>query len=81
MRGRIGKLYRFKLRFGRDVPHIVYDGIVDKDSPAEICIRDNTNQTFANIDAENGFKNISRDAGPFNCTLNPILPVEMKTNH
>jgi parallel beta-helix repeat protein len=81
MRGRIGKLYRFKLRFGRDVPHIVYDGIVDKDSPAEICIRENMNQTFANIDAENGFKNISRDAAPYNCTLMPIPPVEMKLNH
>lgn len=80
MRGRMGKMYRFKLRFGKDVPHIVYDGIVDKGNPADICIRQNQNQSFANIDAENGFKNISHDPTPYDCTLNPILPVDLKKN-
>ena len=37
-----------------------------------ICIQNNKNQSFANIDAENDFKNISRDVTPFNCTLAPI---------
>ncbi len=77
-KGRMGKMYRFKLRFGKNVPHIQYDGIVDTKSPAEICIRNNSNQSFANLDAENGFKNISRDASKHDCTLQPIPQVDLK---
>jgi parallel beta-helix repeat protein len=77
-KGRMGKMYRFKLRFGKNVPHIQYDGIVDVKNPAEICIRNNTNQSFANLDAENGFKKISRDASKHDCTLQPIPNVELK---
>ncbi|QNA44706.1 parallel beta-helix domain-containing protein [Lacibacter sediminis] len=77
-KGRMGKMYRFKLRFGKNVPHIQYDGIVDQKSPAEICIRNNSNQSFANLDAENGFKNISRDASKHDCTLQPVPKVELK---
>jgi parallel beta-helix repeat protein len=77
-KGRMGKMYRFKLRFGKIVPHIQYDGIVDAKNPAEICIRNNTNQSFANLDAENGFKKISRDASKHDCTLQPIPNVELK---
>lgn len=77
-KGRMGKMYRFKLRFGKNVPHIQYDGIVDAKNPAEICIRNNTNQSFANLDAENGFKKISRDASKHDCTLQPIPNVELK---
>lgn len=77
-KGRMGKMYRFKLRFGKNVPHIQYDGIVDTKNPAEICIRNNTNQSFANLDAENGFKKISRDASKHDCTLQPIPNVELK---
>jgi hypothetical protein len=74
----MGKMYRFKLRFGKNVPHIQYDGIVDKKSPPEICIRNNSNQTFANLDAENGFKSISRDATKHDCTLSAVPKVEWK---
>jgi parallel beta-helix repeat protein len=77
-KGRMGKMYRFKLRFGKNVPHIQYDGIVDKKSPPEICIRNNSNQTFANLDAENGFKSISRDATKHDCTLSAVPKVELK---
>lgn len=77
-KGRMGKMYRFKLRFGKNVPHIQYDGIVDAKNPAEICIRNNTNQSFANLDAENGFKKISRDVSKHDCTLQPIPNVELK---
>jgi parallel beta-helix repeat protein len=78
MKGRMGKLYRFKLRFGKNVPHIVYDGIIDAKQPAQICIRTNTNQSFANIDAENNFKNISRDVSKHDCSLTPVPPAEIK---
>jgi parallel beta-helix repeat protein len=69
MKGRMGKLYRFKLKFGKDVPDIVYDGVLDEKLavnnkyPADkaICIKNNKGATWANLDASNDFKNISRD--------------------
>lgn len=77
-KGRFGQIFRFKLKFGKNVPHILYDGIVDpktKDASgnikpeSRICIRNNKNQTVANMDAENDFKNISRDLSAFDCEL------------
>jgi parallel beta-helix repeat protein len=82
MRGRIGKLYRFKLKFGRNVPDIVFDGILDdKRKPVggnytgedRICINGNKRAGFANIDAANDFKNISRDLTSYQC-VQPSLP-------
>jgi hypothetical protein len=82
MRGRIGKLYRFKLKFGRNVPDIVFDGILDDkrkpvggNYPGEdrICINANKRAGFANIDAANDFKNISRDLTSYQC-VQPSLP-------
>lgn len=75
MKGRIGKLYRFKLKFGKDVPDIVYDGILDEKilvngaypSDKQICIMNNSNARFANIDAANGFKQISKDLRNYSC--------------
>lgn len=75
-KGRFAKIYWFKLKFGRNVPHIIYDGVVDKNTldangkvKAEnrICIYNNKNESFGNMDAENGFKNVSRNVQPFNC--------------
>lgn len=75
-KGRMGKMYRFKLRFGKNVPHIQYDGIEDKENKnRNICIKNNTNATFVNIDAEHGFKNKSTDITPHNCEQMPISPV------
>jgi parallel beta-helix repeat protein len=76
--GRFGKIYWFKLKFGKNVPHILYDGIVDPKTKDEkgivkpqsrICILNNKNESFGNMDAGNGFKNVSRDIVPFKCTL------------
>jgi parallel beta-helix repeat protein len=76
--GRFGKIYWFKLKFGKNVPHILYDGIVDpntKDAQgivkpqSRICIQNNKNESFGNMDAGNGFKNVSRDIQPFKCEL------------
>ena len=80
-RGRLGKLFRFKLKFGNDVPHILYDGIVDSTmldaqgqvrADKRICIRNNQNQSFANLDAAQGFKTISRETAPHDCALEPL---------
>lgn len=75
-KGRMGKMYRFKLRFGKDVPNILYDGIVDsKNLDRKICIKNNKNQSFVNMDAENGFKNKSRDVAPHDCIQKSLAAV------
>lgn len=79
MQGRIGKLYRFKLKFGRNVPFIVWDGIADGKAKQKkvICLSGNSSNSFANIDAENNFKNISRNAGAHDCRLAPLVPIQL----
>jgi parallel beta-helix repeat protein len=84
-KGRMGLMFRFKLKFGKDVPHILYDGILDPQNldaqgntlaDKKICIQNNKNQSFANIDAEHDFKGISRDASKHDCTLEPVKIVK-----
>jgi parallel beta-helix repeat protein len=74
MRGRIGLLFRFKLRFGRDVPHIIWDGIQDEKQPGVpvLCIDQMKESSFANIQAHRDFKGINRDPTPHLCTLPPL---------
>jgi parallel beta-helix repeat protein len=80
-KGRLGKMYKFKLRFGKNVPHILYDGIEDPNmKDRNICLKNNTNATFANIDAGNKFKNKSRDMKPHDCDQEPISPVVLTRN-
>jgi len=68
MKGRMGLMFRLKVRFGKNVPHIIYDGIVDdKVKDLAICVRNNENQSMANIKAANKFKNISRDMSAYDC--------------
>ncbi len=77
-KGRMGKMFMFKLKFGKDVPHIIYDGIVDKSmSDRNICIVRNENSSFVNIDAGNNFKNKSRDISPHNCEQTPQPAVDL----
>jgi parallel beta-helix repeat protein len=84
-KGRMGLMFRFKLKFGKDVPHILYDGIIDPQTldaqgntlaDKKICIQNNKNQSFANIDAEHDFKGISRDINKYDCMLEPIKIVK-----
>lgn len=62
-----------------DIPDIVYDGIENPDNtgaPEEkICIMDNINATFVDIDAENFFVGKSYDITPYLCTQNPLPEV------
>ena len=75
-KGRLGKMYKFKLRFGKNVPHILYDGIEDSSmKDRKICLRNNQNASFANIDAGNKFRNKSRDMKPYECEQPSIAPV------
>ncbi len=75
-KGRMGMIFRFKLKFGKDVPDILWDGIADATyaHPAsmDICLRNNKNAHFANMDAEHGFKHVSRDMAAHNCELTPL---------
>ncbi len=70
--------FLFWLKFGRKVPHILYDGIQNPAyltaegavKPAyRICIRNNAAGSFANLKADKKFKGISRDVEPYNCVL------------
>jgi parallel beta-helix repeat protein len=80
-KGRMGKMYRFKLRFGKNVPHIQFDGIEDdKMKERNICLYKNTNATFVNLDAGNKFKNKSRDIKPYECQGKSLAPVEVKVS-
>ena len=80
-KGRLGKMFKFKLRFGKNVPHIIYDGIVDVKNPSRnICFKNNANATFVNIDAGNKFKNKSRDMSPHDCAQPPIPSVTLTMN-
>ena len=75
MAGRIGQLYRFKLKFGRNLPHIVFDGIIDPKAKERqvLCIRNNRNQSFANLDAANDFRSINKSISGFDCSMPAII--------
>jgi hypothetical protein len=75
LEGRIGQLYRFKLKFGRNLPHIVFDGIIDPKAKERqvLCIRNNSNQSFANLDAANDFKRISKSISGFDCSMPAVI--------
>ncbi len=77
LKNKLGVLFFFK--FGRKVPHILYDGIKNTDnllnnnalskSEDKICIYNNQNGTFANFKADKKFKGISKDLTPYECVL------------
>jgi len=77
-RNDLGKLALFK--FMLSVPDILYDGIIDpingnKDEN-KLCLRNNGEITFANIDAQNEFKNITTDMKVHDCALEQLPKVQ-----
>lgn len=81
----IGKLMMFKFPFGP--PTIIYDGSIDPKTLDEngkvkeefrICVQRNEGATFANVDYDNGFKNIDRDIRNYYCELDEIEPANPK---
>lgn len=80
-KGRMGLIFRFKLKFGKDVPDILWDGITDdayaRPATMDICLRNNVGATFANMDAAHNFKNISRSTDAHNCTLQPLTDAKL----
>lgn len=78
----MGYLLFFKFWFSK--PEILIDGIYDPaivdasgklPSEQAICIRNNAGGSFANLDAENDFKSISKDAAPHDCELRKLPEV------
>ncbi len=73
-RGLIVKILSLKL--GKPFPDILYDGIVDAKKAVNgnlpdnlrICLENNGDIDFANIDAEHTFKNIDRDMKKYTCS-------------
>ncbi len=74
------------LKMGKPFPDILYDGIVNKKKltaegavPDELrlCIRNNGDADFANIDAWNDFANIQRDLSPHDCEHPSPEPVTL----
>lgn len=75
----IGKLLLMKSMF--NPPDVLYDGIDNpKQKERGICIGDNGDITFINLDAANDFKSFSKDVGPFRCGGNKIAATE-KPDH
>ena len=73
---RFGKMFRFKLKMGKDVPHIMYDGIEDSTMKERgICINNNQNESFMSLDAEHDFKGRNRDISKFKCEGVKVDPV------
>ena len=76
-------------KFGKNVPDILYDGIMDEKTLDEngklkpeyrICIQNNGQATFANLDAKNNFKDIKRDINEYDCERQALkAPQQMST--
>ncbi len=67
-KGRFGQLISLKLRLRKNTPFIMWDGIVKENSTQNVlCLKNNKNQTFINLDAANDFKNMSRDIEKVKC--------------
>ncbi len=73
MQSDIGKLLLTKSFL--DTPDIVYDGIENpKQKERTICVGDNGEITFINLDAANDFKGLSKDITPFRCEKKTASP-------
>ncbi|MCB9745221.1 MAG: right-handed parallel beta-helix repeat-containing protein [Alphaproteobacteria bacterium] len=76
------------LAIGTPVPHVIYDGIVDKEKTQpdgalpealRVCVRNNGDGGVMNLDAANDFEHVSKDPAPFDCS-HPALPgIDMST--
>ena len=85
MEGRFGQMYRIKLKFGKKVPHIIFDGILDETKVGKdgkylpefaICVRENNGQSSAIIDAEHDFKHIISGPDALNCNPESIKSIQ-----
>ena len=72
----IGQLMAIK--YGRNTPDIIYDGMQDPNISAGLCLYNNINARFTNLDIEHNFENwyspfisnFSEDKSDYNCITN-----------
>ena len=72
----IGKLMAIK--YGRTTPDIIYDGMQDPDVRSGLCLQNNIQADFTNLDIENNFEkwyspfisNFSEDKTIYKCLTN-----------
>lgn len=70
-----------KFGLGTDLPDILWDGVLpdgQSNVNAQICIRDNGDANFANLDLPNDAKNLSQDLAPHDCELPTLPPVSLE---
>lgn len=68
--------------FGLSIPDILWDGIHNGDNPEGIiCIKDNGEASFANMDAANDFANSNKDASLFTCEGKQLPEVKLETGY
>ncbi|HYV49816.1 MAG TPA: parallel beta-helix domain-containing protein [Myxococcaceae bacterium] len=74
------------LKVGSPLPDIFYDGIVNKQKLAadgsvpedlRLCIHDNGDASFVDVDAPHDFARIDRDLAHFACAHPPVAPVTL----
>lgn len=74
--GLVSEVSKHQLKFGGKLPHIIFDGVLnpktlDNDGKLKpefkICIKNNVNETFANLDLANDYRNISTDLSDYLC--------------
>jgi len=72
--------------FGDKIPDIIFDGEINPayynndgtlKSDQKICIRNNGNVTFSNLDMEHKGKNRSSDMSKFDCSLAPLGEIKL----
>ena len=69
--------------FWRDIPDIIYDGIIDSEitkngnviNEYKICIKNNKNADFVNLNAGNNFNDMSQDLSQHDCSHQSIKSV------
>jgi parallel beta-helix repeat protein len=66
---------------GKTLPDIFYDGVLDPakkvTEDSRVCIQNNGDATFVNVDAGNKNKKVVRDLKGYNCALPPMTPVTL----
>jgi parallel beta-helix repeat protein len=74
------------LKLGSPLPDIFYDGIVNKEKlgpdgsvpqDLRLCIHDNGDADFVNVDAPHDFARVDRDLAHFACAHPPVAPVTL----
>lgn len=76
--------YLLFLSFWMNKPELLYDGIVNPalgdnpDMTSILCMKNNGDVGFANLDAFNEFENISQDVSVHNCTMDPLPKVRLQ---